>query len=260
MKKSMMLHSNLFKNLNRGFIMVAAVSGGLFLGGQQQASAATTPAPVEINQGFAHTTVGNTKKYVSLTFDDGPSPTLTPRLLKILKKYNVPATFFEVGYNVKAHPATSRLVLKYGHTIGNHSWNHPDLAGMSMRSAKSQISRTDKVIYKATKTKPKYIRPPYGSITHAEIKAFNRPIIQWNVDSLDWSYLNAARTANHVVATTHGRSIILMHDIHATSVAAVPSIIKRLRAKGYVFVSLDKQFNGNLKPGYQYFGYGDYRK
>ncbi|GAK47473.1 polysaccharide deacetylase [Secundilactobacillus oryzae JCM 18671] len=247
--------------LEKRFIALLATGFGLMvISDQQPVSANVTPQPVEINQGFQHRTVGYAKKYVSLTFDDGPSPSLTPKLLKILKKYNVPATFFEVGYMVKASPATSRLVLKYGHTIGNHSWNHPDLANMSLSAAKSQISRTDKAIYKATGVKPKYIRPPYGAITHTEIKAFNRPIIQWNVDSLDWSYLNAAKTANHVVATTHGRSIILMHDIHKTSIQAVPSIINRLRAKGYVFVPLDKQFNNNLKPGYQYFGYGDYRK
>ncbi|MBU9789907.1 polysaccharide deacetylase family protein [Lentilactobacillus sp. TOM.63] len=199
------------------------------------------------------------KKVVSLTFDDGPDPTLTPKLLKILKHYNVHATFFEVGSSVMKYPSTSRLVLKYGDQLGNHSWNHPQLTNLSSTSALHQIALTDAAIYKATGTLPQYVRPPYGAINSRVGNLFDRPIIQWSVDSRDWAYLNTPKTVSHVLATTHNGSIILMHDIHPTSVAAVPQIIKTLKKRGYTFVLLPNLIQRPLLSGLQYFGRGDYR-
>jgi peptidoglycan/xylan/chitin deacetylase (PgdA/CDA1 family) len=199
------------------------------------------------------------KKMVSLTFDDGPDPTLTPKLLKILHNYHVHATFFEVGNSVMKYPSTSRLVLKYGDQLGNHSWNHPQLTNLSSSSALRQIALTDAAIYKATGTLPQYIRAPYGAINSRVGNLFDRPTIQWSVDSKDWSYLNTAKTVNHVLATTHNGSIILMHDIHPTSVAAVPQIIQKLKKRGYTFVTLPNLIQKPLLSGLQYFGRGDYR-
>lgn len=199
------------------------------------------------------------KKVVSLTFDDGPDPTLTPKLLKILKHYNVHATFFEVGSSVIRYPSTSRLVLKYGNQIGNHSWNHPDLTTLSTAKATHQIALTDAAIYKATGTIPSYIRPPYGAVNSRIGNLFDRPIVRWNVDSRDWAYLNTPKTVHHVLATTHPGSIILMHDIHPTSVAAVPQIIRSLKKRGYTFVTLPTLMQKPLLANLQYFGRGDFR-
>ena len=199
------------------------------------------------------------KKVVSLTFDDGPDPTLTPKLLKILKHYNVHATFFEVGSSVIRYPSVSRLVLKYGNQIGNHSWNHPDLTTLSTAKAQRQIALTDAAIYKATGTIPMYIRPPYGLVNSRIGNLYDRPIVRWNVDSRDWAYLNTPKTVNHVLATTHNGSIILMHDIHPTSVAAVPQIIRSLKRRGYTFVTLPALMQKPLLANLQYFGRGDFR-
>lgn len=198
-------------------------------------------------------------KVVSMTFDDGPDPTLTPKLLKILKHYNVPATFFEVGSSVIRYPSISRMVLKYGNQIGNHSWNHPDLTSLSSTKALHQIALTDAAIYKATGTIPAYVRPPYGSVNSRIGNLYDRPIVRWNVDSRDWAYLNTPKTVQHVLATTHPGSIILMHDIHPTSVAAVPQIIRSLKKRGYTFVTLPTLMQKPLLANLQYFGRGDFR-
>lgn len=199
------------------------------------------------------------KKVVALTFDDGPDPTLTPKLLKTLKHYNVHATFFEVGSSVIRYPSVSRQVLKYGNQIGNHSWNHPDLTTLSNTKAIHQIALTDAAIYKATGTIPTYIRPPYGAVNSRIGNLFDRPIVRWNVDSRDWAYLNTPKTVSHVLATTHPGSIILMHDIHPTSVAAVPQIIRSLKKRGYIFVTLPTLMQKPLLANLQYFGRGDFR-
>lgn len=198
-------------------------------------------------------------KVVALTFDDGPDPTLTPRLLKILKQNKVHATFFEVGNSVSRYPKISRAVLAGGNELGNHSWNHPDFNAIGTSKTVSQVTRTNAAIYKATGQLPEYVRPPYGNITAAEGRAIEQPIIRWSVDSRDWAYLNTQKDIHSVVSATRSGSIVLMHDIHAPSVAAVPTIIHQLKAKGYKFVTVSQLLNYQAFPGLQYFGAKDYR-
>ena len=199
------------------------------------------------------------KKVIALTFDDGPDPTLTPKLLKILKKNKVHATFFEVGQSVSRYPKITRAVLAGGNELGNHSWNHPDFNMIGTAKTVQQVTRTNQAIYKATGQLPEYVRPPYGNVTAAEGRAIEQPVIRWSVDSRDWAYLNKTKDVNSVVRATRSGAIILMHDIHAPSVAAVPTIIHRLKAKGYHFVTVGQLLNQQALPGLQYFGRNDYR-
>ncbi|MFC6180797.1 polysaccharide deacetylase family protein [Lactiplantibacillus daowaiensis] len=199
------------------------------------------------------------KKVVALTFDDGPDPTLTPRLLKTLARNHVHATFFEVGQSVSRYPKVTRAVVKAGNEVGNHSWNHPDFNRIGTVASVQQVIRTDRAIYAATGKLPQYVRPPYGNITAAEGRQIQHPIIRWSVDSRDWAYLNTQKDISEVLRTTHPGSIILMHDIHAQSVAAVPTIIKRLKAKGYRFVTVSQLLNNQALPGLQYFAANNYR-
>jgi len=205
------------------------------------------------------TTTPKKGKVVALTFDDGPDPILTPRLLKILKKNHVNATFFEVGQSVSRYPKITKAVLAAGNELGNHSWNHPDFNAVGTAKTVSQITRTNRAIYQATGQLPQLVRPPYGNITAAEGRAIEQPIIRWSVDSRDWSYLNKNKDIQSVLGATRNGSIVLMHDIHAPSVAAVPTIIHRLKAKGYRFVTVSQLLNDQALPGLQYFGRGDYR-
>lgn len=205
------------------------------------------------------TTKQNQSKVIALTFDDGPDSKLTPKLLKILKRNNVHATFFEVGQSVTKYPQISRAVLRAGNELGNHSWNHPDFATIGTKKTVSQINRTNAAIYQATGQLPEYVRPPYGAITKAEGVAIEQPIIRWSIDSKDWSYLNKAKDIKAVVGAARSGGIILMHDVHAQSVAAVPSIIRQLKAKGYRFVTVSQLLNNQTLPGLQYFERGDSR-
>lgn len=200
-----------------------------------------------------------TNKMVALTFDDGPDKTLTPRLLKTLKKYKVHATFFETGQNVSRYPQVTRAVLAGGNEVGNHSWNHPNFNSIGTAKTVSQVTRTNRAIYQATGTLPQYVRPPYGNITAAEGRSIEQPIVRWSVDSRDWAYLNKNKDINEVMKDTRGGDIILMHDIHSQSVAAVPTIIKRLKAKGYKLVTVSQLLNNQALSGLQYFGAHDYR-
>lgn len=201
----------------------------------------------------------NANKMVALTFDDGPDKTLTPRLLKTLKKAHVHATFFEVGQSVKRYPKIARAVLAGGNELANHSWNHPNFGSIGTKKTAQQVLRTNQAIYQATKTLPQYVRPPYGSITAAEGRKLQQPIIRWSVDSRDWAYLNSKKDIKEVMKDTRGGDIILMHDVHKQSVAAAPTIIKRLKAKGYKLVTVSELLNNQALPGLQYFGAHDSR-
>lgn len=193
------------------------------------------------------------KKYISLTFDDGPNATMTPTVLDTLKAKNVKATFFNVGENIAGNEAIDKRIIDEGHVIGNHSWNHPDFTASTTDEVKKQIRDTNKALYLATGVLPKYCRPPYGAVNAASAEAIGMPVIQWSIDSTDWEIANAAQVAQKVIDAAYNGSVILLHDIHPTSVAAVPAIIDGLRAQGYEFISLD-QLLGATKPLYQYFG------
>lgn len=180
-------------------------------------------------------------KCVSLTFDDGPVAD-TRRLLRILKEQDVRVTFYAVGTNVQRYPSTLRTASAAGHQIGNHSWDHADLTRLSAAKVKSQLSRTDEAIRKAIGKKPTTFRAPYGAHNATVRSAAGRPLVHWSVDTLDWKYRDPARIVKTVNTQTKPGDIVLLHDIHKTTVDAVPGIIKALRARGFHFVTVDRLF------------------
>ncbi|MDT0573620.1 polysaccharide deacetylase family protein [Streptomyces sp. DSM 3412] len=186
-------------------------------------------------------------KCVALTFDDGPVKD-TQRLLGLLNDRNVRATFYAVGTNVQKNPATVRAASQAGHQIGNHSWDHANLTKLSAAKVKSQLSRTDTVIKQATGTKPTTFRAPYGAHNATVRSAAGRPLVHWSVDTLDWKYRDTARLIKYVNAETRPGDIVLMHDIHRTTVDAVPGIIKALKARGFHFVTVDQLFAPTKLP------------
>lgn len=181
------------------------------------------------------------KKYVALTFDDGPHPTRTQKLLNILDKYNVKATFFMLGKNANAYPALVKEVASKGHEVANHSYNHPNLAKLSYDNVMKELTSTDQAIINSGVQKPKFVRPPYGSFNDNVKKAIKnngQTMVNWSVDTLDWKYRNTASIMSYVKQQVHPGAIILMHDIHETSVDAVPSVIEYLKSQGYEFVTV----------------------
>ena len=182
----------------------------------------------------------NEKKLLVLTFDDGPSK-YTTKLLKVLKDEDVKATFFVLGENIAGKEDVLLQEKNDGHLIGIHSYKHVFFTKISKEKIIEQITTTKNMIYDITDFSPTYIRVPYGIINDnvkSILKEENLENILWNVDSLDWSYKNTQKTVKHIINTTNGNDIILMHDIYDTSVEAAKQIIKYYKENGYTFVTI----------------------
>src|SRR5881396_4371099 len=182
--------------------------------------------------------------YVAMTFDDGPSATLTPKLLDLLAAHHIKTTFFVIGENVAEHPDIVARAAREGHEIGNHSWSHPNFAKMSEEGVRSQLRRTDDAIKSATGFRPTLLRPPYGSITAREKRwihdEFGYQIILWDVDPYDWKRPGPAVVRNRILKETQPGSIVLSHDIHPGTIEAMPSTFDALEAKGFKFVTVSE--------------------
>src|SRR5690625_2959166 len=133
-------------------------------------------------------------KYVALTFDDGPSEDVTPRVLSILNEYDAKATFFMLGSQVDYFPDIAKQVADAGHEIGNHTWEHQDLTLLGPENIRKEVSQTADRIHNATGVRPYLFRPPYGAYNELVINDATQSensIILWSVDSLDWQSRNA---------------------------------------------------------------------
>ena len=194
------------------------------------APAAPTPAP----------TTGN--KVIALTFDDGPGP-YTAHLLDILDQYGAKATFFLIGSKVSGQASVVRSIQARGHQLGNHSWSHPELPKLSVDQIAGEIDRTNEAIRQATGVKPSILRPPYGAVNGVvleQLRLRNMSSILWSVDTRDWADRNSQIVCSRAVAGARPGAVILMHDIHQTSVNAVPCILSSLKQQGYSFVTIQQ--------------------
>lgn len=183
-------------------------------------------------------------KYVVLTFDDGPDPAYTPRILEILQEYDAKATFFAVGQNVRRHPKLTRRIHELGHSVQNHTWTHADLRKLTTASFQDQIRWTDEAIREQTGETPGCLRPPYGamnSIVAKRAKSLDKGLVLWTVDSRDWTRPGTAAIRRQVLRTVENGSVILLHDgggNRSQTIAALPAILKSLKEQGYGFRTL----------------------
>lgn len=181
-------------------------------------------------------------KYVALTFDNGPNPKVTPRVLETLKEHGATATFFMLGSQVDYYPEIVEQVAIEGHEIGNHSTNHPDFTNLSTEEIHQEIDKTNHLIEDAIGTKPTVTRPPYGAYNDDLIKIAKNnesPIVLWSVNSLDEKTLNADAVQKEI---TPG-SIVLMHDTLSTTADALPELLDRLEREGYQFITVSQMLN-----------------
>lgn len=190
------------------------------------------------------------KKQVALTFDDGPDKNFTIQVLDILKKEQVPATFFVVGYRSKNHPDVLKRIDQEGHIIGNHSYNHPQFTKISLSQVDKQISQTNHYIHQAIQKTPLLVRPPYGSINDKVTKHLGKKgykVIQWSVDTVDWKGPTSQQIVHTVKRDTKPGGIILQHSAGGEqlqqSVDALPEIIRYFKSQGYEFVTVDQLLN-----------------
>src|SRR2546428_7478948 len=182
--------------------------------------------------------------YIAMTFDDGPSANLTPKLLDLPATRHFKVTFLVIGENVAEHPETVARAAREGHEIGNHSWSHPNFGKMSDDNVRSQLRRTDDAIRSAMGNRPTLMRPPYGSITAREKHwihdEFGYRIILWDVDPYDWKRPGPAVVRNRILKETQPGSIVLSHDIHPGTIEAMPSTFDALEARGFKFVTVSE--------------------
>jgi peptidoglycan/xylan/chitin deacetylase (PgdA/CDA1 family) len=221
------------------------------VGAQNSPAPSVTPMPSP--HALSYSAVHVDGPYIAMTFDDGPSEKLTPKLLDILAAHHIHATFFVIGENAARHPEILQREMREGHEIGNHSWTHPALGKMSDAGVRRELQETDDTIRAAIGQRPTLMRPPYGSITarqkqwiHSE---FGYTVILWDVDPLDWKNPGPAVVTSRIVRQTRAGSIILSHDIHPGTIAAMPATFDQLQAKGFKFVTVSELIAmGKPKP------------
>ncbi|GAB3703623.1 hypothetical protein GCM10028815_12780 [Mariniluteicoccus flavus] len=194
-------------------------------------------------------------KCVALTFDDGPGKD-TPKVLEALTSRGAVATFFMQGPSLRTYPDIARQVASTpGMELGDHSWTHPNLTGLGRDGVKKQLSQTHGKIKELTGKDVTVFRPPYGShnaMVDGVAKELGESVILWDVDTMDWKSRNATAVRGEVKRLTKPGSIVLMHDIHASTVAAVPGVVDDLKAQGYVFVTVTQLMGGQTTPGKTY--------
>lgn len=176
---------------------------------------------------------------VALTYDDGPSAS-TATLLDTLASHRIPATFFQVGQQVDGRPAPSRRAHVEGHQVGNHTWDHKQLTTLTRAQQQWEVDVTDNELNQHGVPDTTLLRPPYGSYDTAT-RQLGFPLVLWDVDPRDWDGPPSSATVrSRVVSAVRPGSIVLMHDLYSTTVAAAPGIVSDLKAAGYTFVSVSE--------------------
>ena len=212
---------------------------------QDSGLGATSPTPnAPSTEKITFTEVNVDGPYIAMTFDDGPHATNTPKLLEMAAERHIKLTFFVLGECVVQNPDVLRREVAEGHEIGNHSWSHPNLARLSDEGLRTQLQRTEDMIGKTAGIKPKLMRPPYGELTKRQrILAnheFGYRVILWDVDPLDWKRPGSDVVAQRIIAGARPGSIILSHDIHSPTIAAMPQVFDALLTKGFKFVTVSE--------------------
>ncbi|MEV2275523.1 polysaccharide deacetylase family protein [Nocardiopsis sp. NPDC049922] len=187
-------------------------------------------------------------KCVALTFDDGPGEH-TDDLLDTLDEYDAKATFYVLGSLVGEFPEALERMAAEGHELGNHTWDHDDLSGKSAEAVESDMARTNRAVRDVIGSDPPSMRPPYGALNGTVRKSVGLPIILWDVDTMDWRSRDTDEVAAYAIEHSTSGSVVLFHDIHESSVRAIPDVLTELHRQGFHFVSVTELFDGTLEPG-----------
>jgi peptidoglycan/xylan/chitin deacetylase (PgdA/CDA1 family) len=186
--------------------------------------------------------------------DDGPVPG-TAKVLDLLKRKGVHATFFVVGQMARLRPGLVRRMVREGHVVGNHTWNHPEFFGARLKTVRGQLIRTARVVRRATGHDPVLMRPPFGEVTGKLLtttRKLGEAVVLWDVDPRDWKDRKASTVVKRVVKRAKPGSIILTHDSLKSTRKAYARIIDGLHKRGFTLVTVPQLFGGKLKPGKVY--------
>ena len=190
-------------------------------------------------------------KKIALTFDDGPHPRFTEKILNVLEKYDIKATFFVIGVNIENYPAPLKRIVQSGHEIGNHSYTHANQKALSEENIRCEIEKCENLIYESVGVKAKLFRPPQGQYGEGVEKIAREKgcsIILWSIDTKDWEH-NPAKSIEELILSSIGcGDIILMHDYTSgknSACEALEMIIPELLSKGYEFVTVSELLKSN---------------
>lgn len=216
------------------------------------------PREEEENLFIPPRTVDPQRPMIALTFDDGPHPRNTPRILETLKTYDGASTFFMVGTNVERYPDVVLQVAENGSEIASHTYNHPNLTRLSADSLNVQLNRVSELVNDLThqQIQIQTLRPPYGAVNEQVKEASPTPLILWSLDTLDWKTRSVEKTVDLVLSQVEDGDIILMHDIHAESAEAAETIIPKLTEMGFQLVTVQELMEAkglSMSPGQKIF-------
>ncbi len=182
--------------------------------------------------------------YIAMTYDDGPHPRNTPRLLDMLRARNIKATFYVIGGSVDRYPQIVRRIVAEGHEIGNHTYTHRNLKTLSNPEVRRELARTREAIIRAAGVQPRTMRPPYGALYQRQRltiwQDFGYPTVLWAVDPKDWQRPGVEVVKHRILSDTRNGSIVLSHDLHAPTVDAMPETLDGLLERGFRFVTVSQ--------------------
>lgn len=196
------------------------------------------------------------KKYVALTFDDGPGK-YTKEIVDLLVKNNVKASFFMVGQNIKNYKSSVKYAYDNGMEICNHSQNHKNLKNLSKEDIEYEINSVDDMLEEIIGERARYYRSPGGNQNENVLNTISKPCILWNVDTRDWESRDTQKIISKTLKEVDDGDIILMHEIYKTTLDAVEPIIIKLKEKGYNFVTVTELYKIKgvpLENGKIYYG------
>lgn len=186
------------------------------------------------------------EKRIALTFDDGPHPYRTDRLLSLLARYEVRATFFVIGRNVELYPQVLKRVVAAGHEIGNHTYSHLKMKKADCTSIAAELEKTAALTEQVAGVRPTLFRPPEGVRSSAVTAAAQREglsLVLWTIDTRDWAHASASRIEREILSGAADGAIILCHD-YTTGEWGTPAGLERaipaLLAQGYRFVTVSE--------------------
>jgi peptidoglycan-N-acetylglucosamine deacetylase len=202
------------------------------------------PSDFSRNAGVTFSRVLVSGNYIAMTFDDGPHPQNTPRLLDILAARNIKATFYVIGRSVNLHPGVLRRTVAEGHEIGNHSQTHRLLSKLSDSELRQEMQRCQDAVGSAAGVRMRTMRPPYGGLLQSQRELVHRefgyPTVLWSVDPLDWKRPGPSVVTSRILSGTTAGGIVLAHDLHSQTVDAMPATFDGLLRKGFKFVTVSQ--------------------
>ena len=218
---------------------------------QKNKGTAEVGIKAEVKQQDAGSSLPVRRKCMALTFDDGPYPPYTGRLLDVLKEKKIHATFFLVGEQARLHPDLVRRMVDEGHTVGLHAFRHRDFLKLTEEEKEKDLQQGKEILQSITGKKPNYWRPPHGFRDSSVMKialAKDLQVVNWSVIPRDWTGIDKQEIYNRVIDKAEDGAIVLLHDgdsplykaSRQATVDAVGPLIDSLREKGYHLVSLEE--------------------